>query len=189
MHSDNQLIRKVKRAGDRRAADELLKRYYREIYAFAYRQVSNQELAMDLTQDIFLAVLQGLISFDERKAKFRTWLYTVASNKITDYFRSKYHRQHVLEQELCEWEQSTDMFCFDEDVLRQIYGKELISRSMAIIVEYGNEWVRIFQMKLFLEETFEEIARQLHLSENTVKSRYYAMIKRLRKELADEDRV
>lgn len=185
MHSDNQLIRKVKRSGSRQAADELLRRYYREIYAFAYRQLSSQELAMDVTQDIFLAVLQGLTTFDERKARFRTWLYTVASNKITDYFRSKYHRQRMLEEEYPKWEQSPDMSISDEDFIAQIYGKELMSQAMAIIVEYGNEWVRIFQMKLFLEYTFEEIAGQLHLSENTVKTRYYAMIRRLRKELKE----
>lgn len=189
MHSDNQLIKKVKRYGDRRAADELLRRYYREIYAFAYRQVSSQELAMDVTQDIFLAVLQGLSSFDERKAKFRTWLYTVASNKITDYFRSKYHRQRILTDDFCEWEQPSDMLVSDEDFIQQIYGRELMNQAMAIVVEYGNDWVQIFQMKLLLERTFGEIATQLHLSENTVKSRYYTMIKRLRKELVDDGTV
>ena len=91
MHSENQLIRKVRKNGDRQAADELVNRYYREIYAFAYRQTTDMELAMDLTQEIFIAVLKGISTFDERKAKFRTWLYTIASNKITDYYRSKYH--------------------------------------------------------------------------------------------------
>lgn len=98
MHADNQLIRKIKKNGDRKAADELVSRYYREVYAFAYRQTSDMDLAMDLTQEIFIAALKGIPSFDEKKAGFRTWLYSIASNKITDYYRSRYHRQ--LESEV-----------------------------------------------------------------------------------------
>ncbi len=63
MHSDEQLIKKIKRRSDREAAGELLQRYYRDIYAFIFRQVSHRETAMDLTQDTFIAVLRGLPSF------------------------------------------------------------------------------------------------------------------------------
>lgn len=47
MQSDNQLIRKIKRKQNREAADVLIDRYYKEIYAFAYKQLGNRELAMD----------------------------------------------------------------------------------------------------------------------------------------------
>ena len=43
MRSDEQLIKKIKRRSDREAADELLQRYYRDIYAFIFRQVSQAE--------------------------------------------------------------------------------------------------------------------------------------------------
>ena len=34
MQTDNQLIRRIKKKQDKKAADELIRRYYREIYAF-----------------------------------------------------------------------------------------------------------------------------------------------------------
>ena len=71
MHSDNQLIKKVNRTGDRKAANELIERYYQEIYAFAYKQTLDIELAMDLTQEIFITVLKGLPMFEPKKASFR----------------------------------------------------------------------------------------------------------------------
>lgn len=37
---------------------------------------------MDLTQIIFLAVLQALPPFDSRKSVFRTWSYRIAANKV-----------------------------------------------------------------------------------------------------------
>lgn len=60
MQTDNQLIRRIKKKQDKKAADELIRRYYREIYAFTYRQTGERELALDLTQEIFITVLQEM---------------------------------------------------------------------------------------------------------------------------------
>lgn len=67
MQTDNQLIRRIKKKQDKKAADELIRRYYREIYAFTYRQTGERELALDLTQEIFITVLQGIYAFDEKR--------------------------------------------------------------------------------------------------------------------------
>ena len=88
MRDERKLIRNIKYRQDREAANELISHYYQEIFAYAFRQTGDQELAMDLTQEIFLSVLRGIGGFDERKAGFRTWLYRIASNRITDYYRS-----------------------------------------------------------------------------------------------------
>lgn len=102
MQSDNQLIRKIKKKQSREAADILVERYYKEIYGFAYRQTGDMELAMDLTQEIFIAILKGIHSFEEKKASFRTWVYHVASNKITDYYRSSIKKKRDLEDLYCK---------------------------------------------------------------------------------------
>ena len=86
------LIRRIQRQGDRQAAEELVSAYYREIYAFAYRQTGDVDAAMDLTQEIFLAALQSIQRYDPKRAGFRTWLYRIASHKLTDLFRSPAYR-------------------------------------------------------------------------------------------------
>lgn len=58
MQSDNHLIRKIKKKQNKEAAGLLIERYYREIYAYTYRQVACKELAMDLTQEIFILVMK-----------------------------------------------------------------------------------------------------------------------------------
>lgn len=62
MHSDYRLIIEIKKKNDRNSANELVSRYYDEIYVYAYKQFQEKELAMDMTQDIFIAVLNGLHS-------------------------------------------------------------------------------------------------------------------------------
>ena len=179
MVSDDKLIQKIKHYNSRKAADELFERYYREIYAYVFRQCGERELSMDLTQDIFIAAFQGLHSFDSKKSIFRTWLYRVASNKVTDYYRSKKFREK--QQEIPIEELSSDI-PHDEDILEYIVQKEHIAHIMEIVSYYELAWVRIFQMKCFEDRTFAEIAEVLDISENTAKTRYYAIIKRLRKE-------
>ena len=58
--------------------------HYDEIYRFVYRQTGHMEDAMDLTQDIFLAVLRAIHTCRRGKAAFRTWLFRIAANKVID---------------------------------------------------------------------------------------------------------
>ena len=92
MGEEQKWIRDIQRRGSRQAADKLVRAYYDEMYRFAYRQLGHKEDALDLTQNIFLAVLRALPTFDGRKASFRTWLYRIAANKVIDARR----RSHLI---------------------------------------------------------------------------------------------
>lgn len=182
MQTDNQLIRRIKKKQDKKAADELIRRYYREIYAFTYRQTGERELALDLTQEIFITVLQGIYAFDEKKAGFRTWAYRVAANRITDYYRSKSYKKEKLQQPL-QWETEEEEEENVRDLAEHMVQKEQIRRIMDIVVSYEREWIRIFQKKCFEEKTFAQIAEEMDLAESTVKTRFYQMLKRIRQEV------
>lgn len=181
MSGDRHLIRRIRR-GDQKAADGLFDQYYREIYAYIYRQCGDRELAMDLTQDTFVAAFRGLQGYDEKKAEFRTWLYRIASNKVADYYRSRRYHQRLTELSLDDM--VTDL-SGDSDILESLEEPELIRYVMDIISGYELPWMRIFQMKVFDGMTFSQIGSELMLSESTVKTRYYAMIKRIRKEMSE----
>ena len=151
-----------------------------EIYAFTYRQTGERELALDLTQEIFITVLQGIYAFDEKKAGFRTWAYRVAANRITDYYRSKSYKKEKLQQPL-QWETEEEETV--RDLAEHMVQKEQIRRIMDIVVSYEREWIRIFQKKCFEEKTFAQIAEEMELAESTVKTRFYQMLKRIRREV------
>lgn len=183
MRPDSQLIWKIKRQQSREAADLLISRYYQDIFAYAYRQVGDRELAMDLTQEIFILILQGIGSFDEKKASFRTWAYRIASNKITDYYRSFAHRQKSMELPL-DAEEQNEMLV--KDVSELIVQRDAIRRVMAAAAGFGTEWLRIFQKKCFEEKTFAEIAEEMGLSVGTVKTRFYCMLRKIKQEVSED---
>ena len=186
MQSDNQLIKKIQRKQDREAANLLVERYYKEIYAFAFRQAGEKELAMDLTQEIFITILQAISSFDAKKAGFRTWAYRIAANKITDYYRSLAHRSREMEESFagagdsCFVDGESDKLYLNQDVEKLVIQRETIRQVMEVVASYDREWMQIFQKKCFFEMTFQEISEEMGLSVNTVKTRFYKMVKKVR---------
>lgn len=175
------LIRRIQRESDRESANKLIGLYYREIYAFLYKQVSLKELAMDLTQDIFISVLQSISGYDERKAKFRTWLYRIASNKVVDYFRSSAYKtsQHYISLESVVIPQETTL---ESDYIDQ----HLVVEILAELAKLPFETQQIVRLKVYSEQSFRDIACTLSIPESTVKSRYYAAIKSVREKVIKE---
>ena len=98
MGEEQKWIRDIQRRGSRQAADKLVRAYYDEIYRFAHRQLGHKEDALNLTQNVFLAVLRALPTFDGRKASFRTWLYRIAAHMLSvEHVTKRYGKFTALE--------------------------------------------------------------------------------------------
>lgn len=180
MDEEVRLIRKVQKTGNRAAADALIRNYYDEIYRYVYKQTSDKHTAMDLTQNIFISMLQSISAYDRRQAGFRTWLYRIATNKTIDYVRSRTtERKHVLNID--------DIDLPDEgELMRQIEARALLSRVQDYVNCLEIDLQQIFRLKFFGEHTFTQIALLLALPESTVKSKYYRLLKAIRKEFKDD---
>ena len=188
MQTEQKLIKRIKKKQDKEAANILISYYYKEIYAYVYRQTGNEELAKDLTQDIFIQILQKITMFDHKKASFRTWIYRIASNKIYDHYRSKTHRLSLKREPIDMTDenmelQNNNLGLAIKDLSELIVNKELIEKIMEIVSLYKQEWQEIFYMKCFEERTFQDISQRLNISENTVKSRFYKMIRQIKSEV------
>lgn len=166
-------IRDVQRHDSRWAAEQLVERYYDEIYRFAYRQLGNKEDAMDLTQSIFLAVFRALPGYDRKKASFRTWLYRIAANKAIDLRRRLQPVQLPLE----------DLDLPDcEDYAARIQDRVLLEQVEAYVSGLDPGLQAVFRLRLYGGRTFPEIAAALGQTESAVKSQYHRLLQHLRKE-------
>lgn len=59
------------------------------IYRFLRFRVSTDETAEDLTQTVFLELIQGLKRYRKQNAKFSTWLFQIARFRLIDYYRKE----------------------------------------------------------------------------------------------------
>jgi RNA polymerase sigma factor (sigma-70 family) len=72
--------------GEEEAFKILIARYTAPLYNFTAR-LANKNDASDIVQEIFIKVWKNIRHFDEKKASFRTWIFTIAKNTTTDFFR------------------------------------------------------------------------------------------------------
>jgi len=172
-------VRRLQKNGDEKAAELVISYYYHEIYCYMYKQTIDKELAMDLTQEIFVSMLQTIKNYDQQKANFRTWLYRIATNKVVDYYRSRaFHQAQVVEMLNEDLESEAD---FSLDIERKIELEQIIDCVNQLDVMRQ----KIFRLKIFGEYTFNEIANILKIPEATVKTKFYATQRLIRTEFLE----
>ena len=115
-------------------------------------------------------------------------MYRIASNKICDHYRSKVHRLSFKQEQIDMTDENLELHSGNlgtaiRDLSELIIHKELIEQIMEIVSLYKQEWQEIFYMKCFEERTFQDISQTLNISENTVKSRFYKMIRQIKSEV------
>lgn len=177
---DTALIRGVLR-GDRSAGEELIDRYYDEIYRYAYRQSAStsdpRATAQDLTQEIFISMMHSLPTYSAGKASFRTWLYYVANSRIIDS-RRKFQPNEVQIDE-------TEVLA-ETDIIEDLHHKDLLRRIEESIAFLPSEVQRIIRLHLYAELPFSQISESMGLPEATVKTKFYRAIRRIREEYHNE---
>jgi RNA polymerase sigma-70 factor (ECF subfamily) len=96
--SDEELLLKYRAQADRRAFNELVKRYERELYSYLQRYLGDANLAEDVFQATFLQVHLKCQQFESER-KVRPWLYTIATHQAIDcQRRNKRHKLVSLDR-------------------------------------------------------------------------------------------
>lgn len=78
--------------------ERLFKEYHSKVQGYIYTQVNNVTLAEDLTSDVFVKVYEKIDTFDDSKAKISTWIYTIARNRLIDYYRTRRVAEEIPEE-------------------------------------------------------------------------------------------
>jgi len=74
--------------GDAAAFEELYDRHKGPLYRFVLRSVKGRGEAEELFQDIWMRVIEAAGRY-RPQAKFTTWLYTIAHNRLVDHWRAR----------------------------------------------------------------------------------------------------
>lgn len=75
------------RDGDARAFETLYLRHKGPLFRYLHRQVGNRATSEELFQDVWMSVIRARERYEVR-AKFTTWLYRMAHNRVIDFRRA-----------------------------------------------------------------------------------------------------
>lgn len=148
-------------------------KYYPKVKRFIYYFIKSEEIAEDLSQDVFEYIwvnrnrLPGLQSLD-------AYLFCMAKNKALNYLS----RQAL--------ENAYAMSCpivREYSIEEELYAAELEMLILLIIEKMPGQRRRIFEMSRYENLKNQEIADLLHLSKKTVENHLNLALKQLRKEI------
>ena len=91
--SDEELMLRFGR-GDVAAFELLYRRHELRVFRYLHRNVRNHATANDLMQDVWFAVARSAARY-EPTARFTTWMYTLAHNRMVDAFRTSHAHQSL----------------------------------------------------------------------------------------------
>jgi len=169
---DSDLVRRSK-TGDVNAFGELVERYQSLVVGFCYRLLGNREDAEDIAQETFMRAFRAIRRFQPR-AKFSTWLLTIAKNLSLNLLRDERRRRRdvhvatVFEEEMQAVELVPSHNPGPDEALRQ---DERAERVRKALFELSDVHRSIILLRDFEGMTYEEIAKVMRCRKGTVKSR------------------
>jgi len=171
-------------AGDPQAFDLLYSRHRGGLYRFLLRQSGAPALAEELFQDVWM----GLIGARKRyvpQARFATFLYRIAHNRLVDHFRRSVHRHSIStpEGELDPVELLQADPSEQPDV--RFLARAQIEQFGKLLVTLPSEQREAFVMHEEAGLSVEEIAAATGVSPETAKSRLRYAIAKLRRGLKE----
>jgi len=180
LREERELVEEARR--DPEAFGALYERYYSQIFGYVLRRVANVEIAQDLSSEVFFKALKNLGRFRWQNISFSSWLYRIASNQTTDYFRKDGHRAIPLEEfyELAavsglsaeaEILQAEDELKKHEDFL-------ILHKNIARL---PSKYQEVITLRFFENKHIKEIGEILGKKEGTIKALLHRGLKKLRK--------
>jgi len=183
--SDEQLLLGYRERGDRRAFEELVHRYERELFSYLRRYLGNAEMAEDAFQQTFLQVHLKCDQYEEGR-KVRPWLYTVATNQAIDaQRRNRRHRMVSLDRRVgadaeVDGGALVDLLVQDEpgpmELLENVEHRDYVRRT---IDQLPDQLRQVVALVYFQGLKYREAAEVLCIPVGTVKSRLHAAVQKL----------
>ncbi len=164
------------KTGDFSSYEIVFKKYYKELYRFAFTYVRNGTIAEEMTQEIFLYIWEK-----RQKIKIhttlKTYLYSAIKNKCLNYIKLELPKQQSM-TDVSEVMLSVSGERFDEGENERL--KQYIQTAVDALPKKCR---KIFMLSRNAGLTYEEIADELDLSKKTVENQMGIALKKLRESL------
>lgn len=172
MQEENEIIADIRNGIDK--YEVLVRRYHVGLIIHCDRLVQNRSDAEDIAQEAFVRAYIKIATFDPSKARFSTWLYTIATNLALDFLRQNKKRIDVEDIESVA-ELTMPLF-IEEEERREVRGA--VEKLMP--PEYRN----VIEQYYWHGKSYQEIADSLSVPLNTVRTWLLRAKKQLQEELS-----
>jgi RNA polymerase sigma factor (sigma-70 family) len=143
---------------DRRAQEELYKRFYPAMMSLCLRYVRSREDAIEVLNDAFLKVFRQIGRYDAARAALYTWMRTIVINTALDSLRKQ---KAIRDREMQPGGEEEPGI--DNEALAKLSGDELLAMILRLPVTTR----LVFNLYIVDGYAHKEIASLLSISEGT----------------------
>lgn len=169
------------RSGDPEAIGWLYEQYFDRIYRYVSLKVGDPTEAEDITEQVFLKMIEGVGNFKWQGSSFASWLYRIAHNQVIDIQRHNSRRPLVPLEPMGNLLPSLGKDPHDlaeesmfRDYLRHALGNLTDLQSQVIMLKFGAGLRNA------------EVAAILGRTEGAIKALQYSALKNLNKHLTEQ---
>ena len=148
--------------GDEQAFVDLYARRQADVFRFAFAMARSRSVAQDVTQEVFLNVLENAARFDSAKGSARGWLFGCARHVILDRLR--------LER---RWTDELPELAVEHEGDAQLLAQQRVSRLHAALARLPVEYREVLVFCDLEEWTYAATAAVLDCPLGTVRSRLH----------------
>jgi RNA polymerase sigma-70 factor (ECF subfamily) len=168
---DLDLLRRL-RAGDGSAMSALYRRHQGPLYRFALLRCGSSELAADVVQDVFVALIENKLSFDPTRGSLGSFLFGVARNFVLKREESQ-RRYQPMPTSTDEDGEAIDVDLLDPaplpvESLLASERAEAVRAALAKIAPHYRDVLILYELQ---EQSYVEIAQICNIDIGTVRSR------------------
>jgi RNA polymerase sigma-70 factor (ECF subfamily) len=184
---DGELLVRYAAQGDRRAFEEIVHRYEREIYNYLRKYLGDRHLAEDAFQATFLQLHRKCRQFEPGRA-LRPWLYRIAANQANDLLRRN-RRHNALSLDVAARSdgeldgQSPLRNCLRDDrdanPIDRLESLEDCGRVAAAVDQLPNWLKQPIMLVVYQGLKYRAAAEIIGIPLGTLKSRLYEAIRRV----------
>lgn len=161
--------------GESSAFEALYDHFYDQIFRYIVFKTSDSSTAEDLTEDVFLRMLESIKKFKPQGHPFSSWLFRIAHNRVIDHYR-KQGRDRNIPLDTILSTVGDSQTTLDNYVETKLAMRE-VNQAMAQLTELQREVLNLrFAGGLSIKETAETVKR----NENSVKALQHSAVKKLR---------
>lgn len=162
---------------------DIYDRYFTKVYNYVRYRVRLREAADDVTGRIFEAALEGISTYDAARGPVQVWLFGIARNAVTDWFRALNRREEVFLEDIGE---QADKAPRIESVLEKKEEGDLLLKAVCALDARSRD---IIALKFSSGMTNREITQVTGLGESNVGIIIYRAVKRLQELLEKEKKT
>lgn len=179
---ENAAISRGLKRQDPELLDQLIETYQHRLMRYLMFLTNKREVAEDLFQEVWIRVLRRGSQYNG-KARFDTWIFTIARNLVIDLSRKRTMASLDEMSEGGEDERPFEIVQDGPSPLEQFEGRENASEIAMVLLTLEPVFREVLTLRFHEEMSLEEIASVTRAPLSTVKSRLYRGLASLKPEL------